>query len=137
MASRREVIQAGVMASAMPASALATAAARAATPPLSIYKAVFDERYAAGRAYGARAAARGLAAAAIRGDVTDLWFHDLSCAGRRGRRRSPAHRPGVAVLPGATGAGRRHAGGAARTGAGDGLVSWLIAPTRRAPAVAA
>ncbi len=55
---------------------------RAAATPL--YKAVFDERHAASRAFGAAAARKGVRTAAINGDVTALWLHDLRSHWARG-----------------------------------------------------
>jgi len=48
------------------------------------YKAIFDERFEAARAFGDRAAKRGIRTAAIRGDVTSLFFDDLDLRWRRG-----------------------------------------------------
>jgi hypothetical protein len=43
----------------------------------SIYKVVFDTRYAAARAFAAETASRGIRITGIEGDVTALWVHDL------------------------------------------------------------
>jgi hypothetical protein len=43
----------------------------------SLYKVVFDTRYAAARAFAANTASRGIRATGIEGDVTALWVHDL------------------------------------------------------------
>jgi hypothetical protein len=51
---------------------------------VSYYKAVFDERFAAGLDFAAGAAARGIATAAIRGDITRLFFDDLDLRWRQG-----------------------------------------------------
>jgi hypothetical protein len=84
MASRREFLQASIAALALPISAhaaLSPAAAQAeadrtvAVTPL--YKVIFDERFPASVAFGAEARNLGLPVHAIRGDITDLWFHDL------------------------------------------------------------
>jgi hypothetical protein len=81
MASRREFLQAGIAALALPISAHAVlspaAAADSALPVTPLYKVVFDERFPASVAFGAEAPSLGLQAHAIRGDITDLWFHDL------------------------------------------------------------
>jgi hypothetical protein len=52
--------------------------------PFPIYKAVFDERFNAPRAFAAGAPERGIPAAAIRGDVTSLFFNDLDLRWKQG-----------------------------------------------------
>jgi hypothetical protein len=42
-----------------------------------LYKVVFDARFPASVAFGTEARSLGLATHSIRGDITDLWFHDL------------------------------------------------------------
>ena len=85
MTSRREFLQIGIAASALP---LATQAARAAgleglggagtdMPSLPVYKVVYDTRFAASVAFGRRAANLGAAVHAIQGDMTRLWFDDI------------------------------------------------------------
>ena len=51
---------------------------------VSYYKVVFDERFEDARAFGAGAAERGIPAAAIRGDVTSLFFDDLDLRWKQG-----------------------------------------------------
>lgn len=63
------------------AMSLSISRAAAASP---LYKAVFDERYAASRAFGAAAARQGVRTAAINGDVTALWLRDLKSHWARG-----------------------------------------------------
>ena len=82
MASRRQVLTAGLIGSVLPLGALASAAE--AARPVEIYRAVYDRRFAAGRAFAAEAARRGWTAAAIEGDVTNLWYHDLAVRWRTG-----------------------------------------------------
>jgi len=82
MASRREFLQVGIAALALPISAraaLSPAAARAenAVPVTPLYKVIFDERFRASVAFGAEARNMGLPTHSIQGDITDLWFHDL------------------------------------------------------------
>ena len=77
MTTRRSFIQAGAALSAAPALAVSRAAL-AAAPAGPVRLAVFDERFAAARAFAAEAARRGWPLAPIRGDITDLWFHDLA-----------------------------------------------------------
>jgi hypothetical protein len=82
MASRREFLQAGIAALALPISAHASLSPAAAAPENAIpvtplYKVVFDERFPESVAFGAEARSLGLPAHPICGDITDLWFHDL------------------------------------------------------------
>jgi hypothetical protein len=48
------------------------------------YRALYDERFAAGRAFSAEAARRGWITRAIRGDITKVWFRELSPRWRLG-----------------------------------------------------
>lgn len=78
MTSRRELLKAGLAASALPLAAsagLANAEPSAAAVPL--YKVLYDTRFAASVAFAERAAARGLAVLGMDGDVTPVWYHDL------------------------------------------------------------
>src|SRR5271170_1609906 len=82
MASRREFLQAGLAASLLPVAAselpaAAGSAKESQAPPVSFYKVIFDERFPASVSFGEEWKARGAAMHAIRGDITDLWFHDL------------------------------------------------------------
>ena len=83
MANRRQFIQAGAALSALPLSAVAPVALAASTP-LQVYKAVFDSRFEEARVFAAQATARGWTTAAIEGDVTQLWYHDLDQRWRKG-----------------------------------------------------
>jgi len=82
MSSRREFLQMGVAALALPISAHATLSPAssildggpAATP---LYKVVFDERFSSSRAFADEADRLGQSIHAIKGDMTDLWYHDL------------------------------------------------------------
>jgi hypothetical protein len=57
---------------------LAVAGEMVAIPTgLPIYKVIFDDRFAAARAFGSSAVRNGMRAAVIRGDVTALWLDDL------------------------------------------------------------
>ena len=89
MTSRREFLHMGVAAMALPISAgaglsLAGSAWSGEPAPMSFYKVVFDERFAAGRAFAGEARQLGLPTHGIRGDVTNLWFHDLSARWKQG-----------------------------------------------------
>jgi hypothetical protein len=78
MASRREFLQAGIAASVLPMAAAGNnLAASERADRVTFYKVIFDQRFPASVAYGAEWKARGAAVHAIRGDITDLWFHDL------------------------------------------------------------
>ncbi len=90
MTDRRQVLVGSLAGSLLPLSALASAAwAGEGGRP---YRAIFDRTLKAGRAFAAEAAARGWAAVAIDGDVTDLWYHDLG----------PRWREGPAAIAGVT-----------------------------------
>lgn len=81
MASRREFLQVGIAALALPISARAAlssqASSEAAPDATPLYKVIFDERFAESAVFGAEAQRLGLPVYSIRGDITDLWFHDL------------------------------------------------------------
>ena len=82
MASRREFLQIGVAALALPISARAAvkpaaAAAGGDSAPVQLYKVIYDERHASSRAFAAEVVNLGAPVHAIKGDITDLWFRDL------------------------------------------------------------
>jgi len=86
MASRREFLQLGVAALALPISARAgwqAAAAGAESAPTLLYKVIYDERHASSRAFASEAKKFGAPVTAIRGDITDLWFNDLDARWRK------------------------------------------------------
>ena len=128
MASRREVIGAGLLAAAPFAAAAVPAWAGGAEPAL--WRAIHDQRFAAARAFAAKARGRGWMVRAIAGDVTDLWFDELA----------PRWKEGPAAIAGVTTAASlfcldllaRDAGmrTLARSEGEDGLVAWLIGPPR-------
>ena len=87
MKSRREFLQIGVAALALPISARGAFASSAvlgkpATTPL--YKVVFDARFAASVAFSREASKLGAPVHGIKGDITDLWFHDLYARWKQG-----------------------------------------------------
>ncbi len=88
MASRREFLQIGVAALALPISgrgispAFAGLAGEPARVPL--YKVVFDERFPASRKFADEAKSLGVATHGMKGDITDLWFHDLYARWKQG-----------------------------------------------------
>ncbi len=88
MASRREFLQAGIAASVLPmAVAGSNVAPSERADRVTFYKVIFDERFPASVAFGEKWKARGAAVHAIRGDITDLWFHDLDV---RWKKQGPA-----------------------------------------------
>lgn len=84
MSTRREFIQVGLAATAAVAvHSLSMAAASASMQTASIpngafYKVIYDSAFPAAIAFAAEAQRLGATTHAIRGDVTDLWYHDLS-----------------------------------------------------------
>jgi hypothetical protein len=80
-ASRRGFLKTGLGLSAA-GVLVRPVSARAAA--LSCYKAVFDERFAEARAFAAGASERRIATAAIRGDITRLFFEDLDLKWKQG-----------------------------------------------------
>lgn len=81
MASRRRFLEVGLGACA--AGAVIRPLLGQA-PVVPYHKAVFDERFEPACAFGAGAAERGIPTAAIRGDITRLFFDDLDLRWRRG-----------------------------------------------------
>jgi hypothetical protein len=88
MASRREFLHMGIAALTLPISARAAFGAApestaakpvtdAAIPFVPLYKVVYDTRYADSVAFGEEMTRLGANVHAIRGDITDLWYHDL------------------------------------------------------------
>lgn len=132
MTDRRQILVAGLAGSLLPLGAVASAAR--AAQPLSVHRAIYDRTLEAGRAFAAEAAARGWTTAAIDGDVTDLWFHDLGPRWRQGPApiAGVTRRSSLFVLDHlARDAGMRVV---ARTDLPeDGAVSWLIAHPARRP----
>jgi hypothetical protein len=82
MTNRRELLKVGLAASVLPADLIARQAM--AQAPLSIHRAIYDERFDAGLAFAADARRRGWTVRAIRGDVTDLWFNELALRWKQG-----------------------------------------------------
>jgi len=81
MASRREFLQIGVAALALPISGHSSfrPPVSLSEPPswVQLYKVVFDERFRASRAFAEQAQQLGLPVHGIKGDMTDLWYSDL------------------------------------------------------------
>lgn len=70
---RRTLAKAGAAGVALAAGSPAFADARS----LALYKAIYDSGHAEGRAFAAQMARHGVAATAITGDITALWYDDL------------------------------------------------------------
>jgi hypothetical protein len=82
MASRREFLQIGVAALAIPISARAglkpaNSGLVGGSAPTPLYKVVFDERFPASRTFAGEVKRLGAPIYGIKGDITDLWFNDL------------------------------------------------------------
>lgn len=77
MSNRREVLQMGVAVTVLPLDVSAWTAPSADAgwgKPIALYKAVYDTRFAASRAFGERMGSRGIDTVAMTGDMTALWF---------------------------------------------------------------
>jgi hypothetical protein len=81
MASRREFLQMGVAALALPISPHIPDTEPATTP---VYKIVFDQRFPSSCAFAEEAERLGVPVHGIRGDMTDLWYHDLYARWKQG-----------------------------------------------------
>lgn len=81
MASRRRFLEFGLGACAAGAMIRPLLGQACVVP---CYKAIFDERFEVPCAFGAGAAERRISTAAIRGDITKLFFDDLDLRWRRG-----------------------------------------------------
>jgi hypothetical protein len=79
--SRRGFLKCGMGACSAAALIHSTSAQK---PVVPYYKAVFDERFEDARAFAIEATARNIPAAAIRGDVTSLFFNDLDLRWKQG-----------------------------------------------------
>jgi hypothetical protein len=87
--NRRSFIGAGSIALAFAAAPLSWGLSEESPTP---YRAIYDERFAAGRAFSAAAVQRGWITRAIRGDITKVWFRELA----------PRWREGPAMITGVT-----------------------------------
>jgi len=79
--TRRQVIGAGAAAVALPAVGWPLQMESGSPAP---YRAIYDERFVAGLRFGSDASSRGWVTRAIRGDVTNVWFHELAVRWKRG-----------------------------------------------------
>ena len=77
MTNRREFLQVGLAASALPVTARAGFAAEPSMATVPLYKVLYDTRFAASIAFARRAVARGLVVHPMGGDMTRFWYDDL------------------------------------------------------------
>ena len=82
MTSRREFLQVGLAAAALPLAVQSGAAE--AVPPVPLYKVLCDSRFPASVAFAGRASAGGLVVQAMSGDMTRFWYDDLYHRWQRG-----------------------------------------------------
>jgi hypothetical protein len=137
MLSRRDVVFGGIAVATFPvfADAVGTRSPAGETlgrPALPLYKVVYDERFPASVDFGRKALARGFAVHAIRGDMTDLWYHDLHPKWKTGPAAIAgltAHGPLFCLERLSWDFGMRVSFREQRPGD---LYSWVIAPGRRA-----
>jgi hypothetical protein len=138
--TRREFLQTGLVASLLPWAIPGTALARhdIALDVAGIYKVVVDVSFAAGAAFADDAEQLGAGLVRITGDITDFWFHDLSLRWKQ----SPvpiagltAHGPLFCLERFAWDHGMRVVVRREHERLGNAvepLISWVIAPVRRA-----
>jgi hypothetical protein len=91
MKSRREFLQMGVAALTLPIAASASdpfppgvSSQPGESAPVPLYKVVFDTRFLDSIAFADEAKSLGALVHGIRGDITDLWFHDLDARWKKG-----------------------------------------------------
>jgi hypothetical protein len=134
MASRRQVIQGlGVIAGASAFAGLAEATE--AAKPTKIHRFIIDERFPESRVVSHQYVLRRVPTSSVKGDVTDLWFHDLSRLWKQG----PAAIAGVTgadvlwVLERLAWDSGLRVTSRKETAQKSGAVAWVIgpAPTRR------
>ncbi len=87
MTTRREFLQAGIAASAVPIAAGAFSSDKPTTPeptvsaaplqPMPFFKVIFDERFPDSVAFAEEMKRLGVACHGISGDMTDLWYREL------------------------------------------------------------
>jgi hypothetical protein len=81
MTTRRRFIEgaitSGILAATVPRAATALVRGKDGAEHLGLERVVFDERFAAARAFAQEARRRSVATSAITGPVNDLWYGDL------------------------------------------------------------
>lgn len=75
--SRREILKAGLAASALPLAAGALAAPNERREAVALYKVLYDTRFPESVAFATRAAEHGHTVHAMQGDMTRFWYDDL------------------------------------------------------------
>jgi hypothetical protein len=96
MINRRTVLQGAIAATSLPIIASVAGASTWSLGPdtpaptiardhPSLYKVLFDRRFAAARAFGRDAQWRGQSVHAFDGDITQVWYHDLYPRWQQGR----------------------------------------------------
>jgi hypothetical protein len=137
MVSRRDVVFGAIAVTTVPVFA-GTVGARSLAREMpgrrgtALYKVIYDERFPASVEFGREARDRGFAVHAIRGDMTDLWYHDLYPkwkAGPAAIAGLTAHGPLFCLERLSWDFGMRVSFREQRAGE---LYSWVIAPGRRA-----
>jgi hypothetical protein len=81
MSNRREFLQAGITVSLLP---LLSRRAYAAAALKGVDTVIFDQRFPKARDFSQQVAQAGMNCVAIKGDITDLYFHDLALRWNRG-----------------------------------------------------
>jgi hypothetical protein len=87
MISRRLILQSGLAATTLPlvgGLSLAPALHAKALEHPSLYKVLFDQRFAASREFGRHARWQGQSVQGFNGDITNIWYHDLHPRWREG-----------------------------------------------------
>lgn len=77
MTSRREFLQVGLAAAALPLAVQSDEVAAEAARSVPLYKILYDTRFPASVAFARRASAGGLVVQAMGGDMTRFWYDDL------------------------------------------------------------
>lgn len=77
MISRRQILQSGLAATSLPLLAGLPLAPAAALGNSSLYRVIFDQRFAASRSFGEEARWQGHSVLGFNGDITNVWFQEL------------------------------------------------------------
>jgi hypothetical protein len=137
MANRREFIQAGLAASMMPILATAKELLpQTNASAFPFYKVIVDHRFPASVEFGNEMKKVGAVVYGIRGDITDLWFHDLDRRWKQGPvpiAGMTAHGPLFCLERLAWDNGMRVLSRTDHPPVGDAepLITWIIGPKAR------
>lgn len=135
MVTRRDVVLGGLALSSVPlvgSASIQAAPVRIEPGAPRYFKVIYDERFAASVDYARRARARGESVHGIQGDMTDVWYHDIDPAWRRGPvaiAGVTAHGPLFCLERLSWDFGLRLT---RREALPDGLFAWEISPRPRA-----